>query len=61
MIKILPLYFSISLLFGFMLIYIYSPEPKILIKQNNINADDQDENLICHTVYKEKTECNNKT
>ena len=59
--EILLSYFLISVLISFIVIYILSPETKIIVKYPNTTDDVSDlyidENNICYRYHKEEIKC----
>ena len=59
--KILPLYFFSALCFGFMLLYIVFPKPKVVLRQPHpSNAGDVlyvDDSNVCYRYHKEEVAC----
>ena len=64
MFKIIPLYFLLAVLVTFMLLYVFTPKPTILIKYPNIEDVDSplyiDDNDVCYKYKKQQIDCPNK-
>ena len=59
--KFLPIYFFVSLLIGFFIVYVTSPDPDIVIKHPNPDNIDNltyiDDNDVCYKYSKKKITC----
>lgn len=59
--KVIALYFIVTMLIGFFVVYVISPEPIIILKQPNPkNASDitfVDDNNVCYRYGVEETTC----
>ena len=59
--KILIIYFLISILISFTVLYLLSPEPKIIIKypkiEDKVSGLYVDDNNICYRYHKEEIKC----
>ena len=56
----MPFYFFLALLIGFLLVYILSPKPDIVIKNPNPDNTDNtyiDDNNVCYKYKSKKVNC----
>lgn len=64
MFSIIPLYFVISLLCSFFILYISAPCPQIVIKYPNIKDDESqmyvDDKGVCYKYKKKEIKCPNQ-
>lgn len=62
MFKIIPFYFVLSIFIGYLILYILSPNPQIIIKNPDINKDISDlyidDSNVCYKYKKQKVDCN---
>ena len=59
--EIIPIYFILTLLISFLVLYLFAPDPKIIIKYPNMNSDVSDmyvdDNNVCYQYHKTKVNC----
>lgn len=62
MFKIIPFYFILSVFFGFLILYLLSPKPQIIVKKPNINSEISDlyidDNNVCYKYKRQEINCN---
>ena len=61
MFQILPFYFILSAFIGFLILYLFSPKPEIILKNPNINNQISDmyidDNNVCYKYKREEVNC----
>lgn len=57
--KFEPFYFFTALLVGFFLVYVFSPEPHLIIKnpESDLNTTFLDDSGVCYRYEKTKVSC----
>jgi len=61
--EIIPLYFILTLFITFFILYLFKPDPKVIIKYPNMNNDVSDlyvdDNNVCYKYHKTDINCMN--
>jgi len=56
--ELILLYFVLGLFFGFMMVYVSAPPPKVIIKHPTNKTTYIDNNNVCYRYKKVKIKCN---
>jgi len=61
MFKIIPFYFVLSMFISFLILYIISPAPQVVIKNPSVNNDISDlyvdDSGVCYRYKRQKIKC----